>query len=137
MKKIAMYRRGRGCPNDGFKEKVTYQLSKRPMTGSELASILKMSLREFNHVISPEIRRTKVATITASEWTTDSEGNRDRTFTLTSSPKRIAPKVTPQKTIVISWKSFAEAGEEQRQKNILAAQRRARLIKAGLWITEL
>lgn len=136
MKKTAMYRRGRGCPNDGFKEKVTYQLSARPMTGTELASILKMSLREFNRIINPEIRRTKVATITASEWTTDSEGNRDRTYTLTSSPKRIAPKASPNKTIVVSRKSFADSGEEQRQKNILAAQRRARLIRAGLPITE-
>ncbi|MCU5775071.1 hypothetical protein N5923_23565 [Erwiniaceae bacterium BAC15a-03b] len=137
MRKIAMYRRGRGCPNDGLREKVAWQLSKVPMTGKELAAIFRMEPRELHKALGSHFDRTKVATITATEWTTDSEGNRDRTYTLTASPKRIAPKVTPKKTIVVSWKAFAESGEEQRQENILAAQRRARLIKAGLWITEL
>lgn len=98
------------------------------MTGSELAKILKMSLRDFNHNMNPGLRRTKVAEISASDWFTDSEGNSDRTYTLVSKPKRVIPTGRP---INYSKKHFS--GDDQRQKNILAAQRRARLMDAGLW----
>lgn len=98
------------------------------MSGSELASILKMSLRDFNHNMNPGLRRTKVAEISASEWFKDSEGNRDRTYTLISTPKRILPTGRP---IQFSKKHFSD--DDTRQKNILAAKRRARLMDAGLW----
>nr|WP_154325080.1 regulator [Pantoea sp. 201603H] len=133
MKKIPFYRRNHGR-NSGLKEKVAWQLSKRPMSGKELADIFRMEPAELNSIMRYYINENAVATITAGEWFIDESGFRDRIYTLEKKAKRIAPR--PTKTIVVSLKSFKNAGEEQRQKNILAAQRRARLIAAGLYITE-
>lgn len=135
MKKTPFYRRRTGCKNDGFKELACWQLSKRAMTGMELAKILKMTVTDLHAQMRWQVGANQTATIEASEWITDSEGNRDRIYTLTSRPQRITPKAG--KTIVVSVRSFSLANEEQRQKNIIAAQRRARLIAAGLYITEL
>lgn len=135
MKKNPFYRRRTGSKNDGFKEKAVWQLSKRPMTGTELAKILRMAVTDLHAQMRWKVGANQTATIEASEWLTDSEGNRDRIYTLTSRPQRITPKAG--KTIVVSVRSFSLANEEQRQKNIIAAQRRARLHKAGLWIKEL
>jgi len=137
MKKVAMYRRGKGYANEGLKERILWQLSKGPMTATELASVLKIDV----HYIVVQLRdRTlaidKVAKITAGEWFTDENGFRDRVYRLADKPKRVAPKPTRSQTIVISKKALSSRGEEQRQKNIIAAQRRARLIAAGLYITE-
>jgi len=135
MKKIAMYRRsGVGSPNAGLKERIMWRLSKGPMTGQQLAEALKVSLSTIHENLSDSvIAKAKVATVTAGEWTIN-DGRRDRTYTAVRNPKRVAVK---NKTIVISNRSFAQFGEENRQKNIIAAQRRARLIAAGLYITEL
>lgn len=136
MKKIAMYRRGRdGCANAGLKEKIMWQLSKEPMTGQQLAQILKVSIRTIHDNLSDSVLlNQKVATVTAGEWFSNESGVRDRVYTAARNPKRVAVK---NKTIVISNRSFAQVGEENRQKNIIAAQRRARLIAAGLYITEI
>lgn len=136
MKKIAMYRRGRdGCANAGLKEKIMWQLSKEPMTGQQLAQILKVSIRTIHDNLSDSVLlNQKVATVTAGEWFSNESGVRDRVYTAPRNPKRVAVK---NKTIVISNRSFSQVGEENRQKNIIAAQRRARLIAAGLYITEL
>lgn len=136
MKKIAMYRRGRdGCANAGLKEKIMWQLSKEPMTGQQLAQILKVSIRTIHDNLSDSVLlNQKVATVTAGEWFSNESGTRDRVYAAPRNPKRVAVK---NKTIVISNRSFAQVGEENRQKNIIAAQRRARLIAAGLYITEL
>jgi len=138
MKKIAMYRRGKGYANEGLKERILWQLSKRPMTAKELAAALKIDV----HYIVVQMRdRTlsidKVAKITAGEWFTDDTGFRDRVYSLADKVRRQAPKTTRSQNILISKKSLSSLGEEQRQNNILAAQRRARLIAAGLYITEL
>lgn len=136
MKKIAMYRRGRGCPNDGLKEKVLYQLSGRAMTGRQLAEKLNVDPKIiFTSLSGHNLRKNKVVNIAAGEWFTDESGHRDRLYTLNKKPRRVAVKVTPEKTIVVSMKSLAERGEDKRQACVEAAARRARLIKAGLYIT--
>lgn len=135
MKQNPFYRRGKGSPYDGFKERACWQLSKGPMTGAELGAILKMTPREVHIQMRYQLRETQTASFSAGEWEIDSEGNRDRTYTLKSRPRRIIPRAG--KTITISTKAFGMSGDDQRQKNIIAAQRRARLIAAGLYITEL
>ncbi|WP_428945259.1 hypothetical protein ACQK5W_04045 [Pantoea sp. FN060301] len=112
-----------------------WQLSKGPMTGTELGRILKMPVQEVHNQMRWQLRETQTASFSAGEWEIDSEGNRDRTYTLKSRPRRIIPRAG--KTITISTKAFGMRGDDARQKNIIAAQRRARLHKAGLWITEL
>ncbi|WP_173634954.1 regulator [Paramixta manurensis] len=134
MKKNPFYRRNVAGKYSGLKEKVAWQLSKRPMSGSELATILRMDATEINRMMRYYITENAVVTITAGEWFRDESGFKDRIYTLGRKAKRVAPR--PTKSIVVSLKSFKNASEEQRQKNILAAQRRARLIAAGLYITE-
>lgn len=133
MRKIAMYRRGRGCPNDGAKEKIVWQLSKKNMSGKELSDIINIPFTTFNKIINSELRRTKVASISASEWFIDKDGNRDRIYSIEKKPRRIVP--SHKKSIIISMKSFHAHGEKNKQKNTEAAQRRARLIKAGMYIS--
>ncbi|MEI2684253.1 hypothetical protein [Erwinia aphidicola] len=137
MKKVAMYRRGRGGPNDGLKEKIVWLLSTGPMTGRQLHVATKLPLRSIHLQLRDERHLiSATAEISASDWYIDEEtGQRDRVYTLVRTPRRVITKAKANKTIVVSVKSLAERGEDKRQQCIEAAARRARLIKAGLWIT--
>ena len=136
MRKVAMYRRGRGGVNDGLKERIIWQLSTRPMSERELSIALNEPRYRIRHNLRDHaLRKCKVATITAGEWFTDESGERDRVYTLESKARRVAPAVTARKAIVVSINSLRGSGEDKRQKCIEAAARRSRLIKAGLWIT--
>lgn len=137
MKKVAMYRRGRGGPNDGLKEKAVWLLSKEPMTGRQLHMATKLPLRSIHRQLNAQRHLiSATAEISAGEWYIDEEtGQRDRMYTLVRNPRRITSTAATNKTIVVSINSLRDRGEEQRQACIEAAARRARLIKAGLWIT--
>lgn len=137
MKKVAMYRRGRGGPNDGLKEKIVWLLSNGPMTGRHLHVATKLPLRSIHLQLRDERHLiSATAEISASDWYIDEEtGQRDRLYTLVRTPRRVITKAKANKTIVVSVRSLAERGEDKRQQCIEAAARRARLIKAGLWIT--
>ncbi len=136
MRKVAMYRRGRGGINDGLKERIIWQLSTRPMSERELSIALNEPRYRIRHNIRDHaLSKCKVATITAGEWFTYDSGERDRVYTLESKARRVAPAVNKRKDIVVSINSLRESGEDKRQKCIEAAARRSRLIKAGLWIT--
>lgn len=136
MKKIAMYRRGRGCPNDGLKEKIIYQLSGCPMTGRQLAEKLSVEPKIiFINLSEESLRKNKVVKIDAGEWFKNDRGEKDREYRLNRKPRRVAAKAIPEKTIVVSMKSLAERGEDKRQVCVEAAARRARLMRAGLYIT--
>ena len=127
MRKLPQYRRGKY--HNGLRERVAWQLSKHPMTGRELSPLFHMSLSEFNASLhggfkgeTAVIERTdpvKVGRCT------------DYTYTLIST-KRVTRKCA--ETIVISARSFGMAKPGNREKNIQDAQRRARLINAGLWV---
>lgn len=124
---LSQYRRN-GRPNQGFKEKVINQLSKKPMTGRELSVLFHMSLGQFNSIMRGCLRGEK-AVITASD-PVPVDGCTDFTYTLVST-KRITHK--NPKAIVVSWRAFGMATNDSQRINTEAAQRRARLIKAGLW----
>ncbi|NNS07288.1 hypothetical protein [Erwinia sp. JH02] len=137
MKKVAMYRRGRGGPNDGLKEKIVWLLSKWPMTGRQLHMATKLPLRSIHRQLNAQRHLiSATAEISAGEWYIDEEtAQRDRLYTLVRNPRRITSAAATNKTIVVSINSLRDRGEEQRQACIEAAARRARLMKAGLWIT--
>lgn len=126
MRKLAQYRRN-NHPNSGFKEKVTFQLSKRPQTGRELSAFFHVTLGEFNGLMRGCLRGKTVVIEAANPVPVD--GCTDYTYTLIST-SRITP-ARPQ-TMIISRRSLAERGEDKRQQHIEAAKRRARLIKKGI-----
>ncbi len=121
MRKLAQYRRNTH-PNSGFKEKIAWQLSKGPRTGRELSALFHMTLGEFNGLL-----RGKTIVIEASE-PVPVDGCINYTYTLIRT-RRIT-RSHPE-TIIVSRRSFAELGEDKRQQNIIAAEKRARLISRG------
>lgn len=125
MRKLSFYRRN-SHPNSGFKEKVTFQLSKGPRTGRELSAFFNMTLGEFNGLMRGCLRG-KTVVIEASE-PVPVDGCTDFTYTLVST-RRIT-RSHPE-TMIVSRRSFAERGEDKRQQNIIAAEKRARLISRG------
>jgi len=127
MLKQPHYRRNQH-PNNGFKEKVVWQLSKGPRTGRELSALFHMSLGEFNSLMRGCLRG-KTAVITASE-PVPVDACTDYTYTLIST-KRTTHK--NPKAIVVSWRAFGMATNDSQRINTEAAQRRARLIDAGLY----
>lgn len=128
MRKIAQYRRN-NHPNSGFKEKLAFQLSKGPMTGSELCVIFKMSLSEFNSNIY-DVLHKKGETLQVNATDPVKIGRvTDKTYSLARKPKRVPP--TKGSQLVVSWKQLANTNEEKRLECEAAAKRRARLIKAG------
>lgn len=136
MKRNPFYRR-KGTPgkHDGVKERFIWQLSKRPMTGSELSQILKVPRNELNKLAGEYLKQTGVATIEASEWFQAEDGLKDRVYTLVKVGKKAYP--TAGKSIIFSENSrkIALAGERDEKREL--AKRRARLIKSGLYINEL
>ncbi len=125
MLKVLNYRRN-SHPNSGFKEKVVFQLSKKPMTGRELSALFHMSLGQFNSLMRGCLHG-ETAVITAAD-PVPVDGCTDFTYSLIST-SRITP-ARPQ-TMLISRRSLAERGEDKRQQNIIAAEKHARLIKRG------
>ena len=125
MRKLAQYRRNT-LPNSGFKEKAVWQLSKGPRTGRELSALFHMTLGEFNGLMRGCLRG-KTVIIEASE-PVPVDGCTDFTYTLVST-RRIT-RSHPE-TMIVSRRSFAERGEDKRQQNIIAAEKRARLISRG------
>jgi len=127
MLKQPHYRRNQH-PNSGFKEKVVWQLSKGPRTGRELSALFHMSLGQFNSLLRGCLRG-ETAVIAASDPVTV-DACTDYTYTLVST-KRVT-RSDPE-TIVLTARSFGLATPGSRERNTLAAQRRARLIDAGLY----
>ena len=127
MRTLPNYRRN-GRPNEGFKEKVVYQLSKHDMTGRELSALFHMSLGQFNSLMRGCLRG-ETAVIAASN-PVPVDACTDYTYTLVST-KRTTHK--NPKAIVVSWRAFGMATNDSQRINTEAAQRRARLIDAGLY----
>jgi len=125
MRKLAQYRRN-NHPNSGFKEKVTFQLSIRPMTGRELCALFHMTLGEFNHQMRECLKPCKSLSITSSDPVKVGKAF-DHTYTLQNKPKRLVPLNSVP--IIISGKG---SDNERRQQAIVAAKRRARVIALGL-----
>ncbi|KAA5932362.1 MULTISPECIES: hypothetical protein [unclassified Pantoea] len=125
MRKLAQYRRN-NHPNSGFKEKVTFQLSKRPMTGRELCALFHMTLAEFNHQMRECLKPCKSISISSSDPVKVGRVF-DHTYTLERKPKRLVPLNSVP--IVISGGGF---DEQRRKEAIIAAKRRARVIALGL-----
>lgn len=132
MKQNNFYRRNfSNTKMNGFRERLAWQLSKRPMTGTELCEILGLELSVFNKRISSALRGTGVVHLTASEWFPVDDGLNDRLYTLESMGSRAFPK--PKKSIHISKNSYGRANDETREANIKAARARAKLIKNGTY----
>ncbi|WP_336700072.1 hypothetical protein [Pantoea dispersa] len=126
MRKLPHYRRSTH-PNSGFKEKVVFQLSKKAMTGRELSALFHMSLGQFNSLMRGCLRG-ETAVITATD-PVPVDGCTDFTYTLVSTKRKTC---TNPKSIVVSWRAFGMATNDSQKRNTEAAQRRARLIKAGI-----
>lgn len=124
---LPSYRRN-GRPNQGFKEKAVYQLSKGPRTGRELSALFHMSLGQFNSLMRGCLRG-ETAVITAAD-PVPVDGCTDFTYTLVSTKRKTCSN---PKSIVVSWRSFGMATNDSQKRNTEAAQRRARLIKAGIY----
>ena len=131
MRKIAHYRRNKH-PNSGLREKICWQLSIKPMTGRELSALFNMSLPEFNSNILDILRRPgETIQITATDPVKVDKCT-DHTYTLARKPRRVLP--TTRNDCFVSLKQMVNRSEEKRQECIEAAQRRERLMKAGLWV---
>ncbi|MGV2879416.1 hypothetical protein D9O29_01585 [Pantoea vagans] len=130
MKKIAHYRRSHG-PNAGFSEKLTWQLSKGPATGRELADRFGITLREFNRLINSTLRcGGKTLQVEVSNPVRLGGNAIDRTYTLIRSPRRVAPQALPP--MVINQRN--DRSEEAIKRHRAAAKRRARLIASGIYM---
>lgn len=127
MLSLPSYRRN-GRPNQGFKEKVVHQLSKGPRTGRELSALFHMSLGQFNSLMRGCLRG-ETAVITAAD-PVPVDGCTDFTYTLVSTKRKTCSN---PKSIVVSWRAFGMATNDSQKRNTEAAQRRARLIKAGIY----
>ena len=130
MRKIAHYRRS-NHPNGGFREKLSYQLSSGPKTGRELSALFNMSLGAFNINMRDCLRyQGETLQIEASDPVKVGRAI-DRTYTLARKPRRVLPAT--RNDCCVSRKQIENRSEEKRQQCIEAAQRRARLMKAGLY----
>ena len=130
MKKIAHYRRSNG-PNAGFSEKLSWQLSKGPATGRELAEWMGITLREFNRLILNTMRHGgKTLQVESSNPVCFGGNSIDRTYTLIRNPRRVAPPALPPMVINPS----NDRSEEAIQRHRAAAKRRARLIDSGIYM---
>ncbi|ORM72407.1 hypothetical protein HA48_14730 [Pantoea wallisii] len=130
MRKIAHYRRN-NHPNSGFKERLAWQLSKGPKTGRELCALFNMSLAEFNSNIQDLLRRPgETMKVEASDPVKVGRAI-DRTYTLARKPRRVLP--TTRNDCCVSRKQLVNRSEEKRRQCTEAAQRRERLMKAGLY----
>jgi len=125
MRKLAQYRRNIH-PNSGFKEKVAWQLSKGARTGRELSALLNLTLGEFNGLMRGCLRGETVV-IEASD-PVPVDGCIDYTYTLIRTRRIVS---SHPETMIVSRRSFAERGEDKRQQNIIAAEKRVRLISRG------
>lgn len=137
MRRTAFYRRpGKRGKFSGLKERVIWIIQKRgrPVTGEEIANVFGVSLCEFNKVAHTLTRGNgMVAKITASPtWKTES-GIVDRTFTLETAPRLILPN---GKTRLFTKKSIVHAAKGIKDECIEKAERRRRLIAAGIYIDE-
>lgn len=131
MKKNPFYRRGgRDSPNAGLKERIAWQLSKRPMTGAELANIFGMTLVEFRKAAKHAIDGKGVATISAERYITE-DGRLDKIYTLERKPKRVVPNTEKRQRIFISMRSLRMMSNVSKEQYTLEAKRRAELIRRG------
>lgn len=121
MRKNPFYRRGRA--GLGFKELAHWQLSKRPMTATELSQIFGMEPEEVKRKIRNLFR---IGPATVMEDLVDDE----TIFTLTATARRTVSKTNP--AIHVSQRS--PTGDDIKQKHIEAAARRRRLMAAGLYL---
>lgn len=136
MKRLAFYRRGgvKNAPLAGLNERVAWRLSKGQATGAELAEIFGITTVMMNRMMGKLMQFNSVVHITSSDWVDLEGGGRDRTYTLIGKARRLAkPGGNPRRTP----NSLRNANEETRRKNTERAARRARLMKAGLYIPEL
>lgn len=140
MKKVPHYRHsGRTGKLSGMRERSSWLISKNGgrATGTELAAMLGITLIEFNRVAKTLTRGGGlVANIVASEtWITES-GIVDRHFTMTSPARYVAPTSLTANTRLFTRKSILHASGNRRQEFTEKAERRRRLIAAGLYIDE-
>ena len=135
MKRVAFYRRPSKSVEGGFKERIVWMLSKGDMTGREICERMKLDRSRFGAMLKHAFKG-KVVLIERYGRYVDNDGE-DYWYHLASKPKFIAPAAEQtEKQIVISPRRRDHDPQECRRVNIERAARRARLIKAGLYIDE-
>ncbi|UYU30322.1 regulator [Siccibacter colletis] len=135
MKKLPFYRRpGRVGKFTGLKERMVWQLSKGPLTGTELCAIFGYSIAEFNKVVGKYIGVGKVVSISATEWFIRDDGTRDRIYQVEKKAKLVVPRGRSQ---VFTRNTLLNVDPDKRKACIDKASKRAGFIKAGLYFDEL
>lgn len=136
MKRVGFYRRtGKEGPHHGIKERVVWQLSKRPMTPTELAEILGVERWRILDNLTAMLKDEGVAQVVKGEEVARGTKKPEHLYHFKGLGSRIFPKCG--KSILVSSKSAANATSETRIANIEKAKRRARLIAAGLYVDEM
>lgn len=137
MKRVPFYRRaGRQGKLSGMRERAVWFINKNGgrVTGSEIASLLGITLVEFNRVARTLTRGGgMVADIVASPtWITET-GIVDRHFSLYT-PARVI--IQPGKTRLCTRGAIFHAAKKIHHENEAKAVRRRDLIKKGIYIDE-
>ncbi|MCA7012487.1 hypothetical protein LF934_07485 [Dickeya dadantii] len=127
------YRRGGNQGrNSGLREKIAWQLSKRPMSGQELADILNVPLPQLRSALSHIERQTAVMELSISDWQII-DGIRDRVYTLVRVGQRARPKASQAKKIIISARSASNENPDARREGRKRARELARRIADGTY----
>lgn len=136
MKRVGFYRRPQQDTPSGYKERIVWQLSKGPMTGRQIRELLKLETSQFWGAIYDAMKGGKVVSIERYDRHLTADGE-DWWYRLTGKPKFIAPAAhQTSQQIVVTPRKREHDPQECRRINIERAARRARLIKAGLYIDE-
>lgn len=136
MKRVGFYRRvGQAGPNAGLKEKIVWQLSKRPMTPTELAQILGAERYRVVDNIRDMVKDSGVAKVSKGAEVMRENGTVEHLYHYDGPGDRIFPKAG--KPMLVSGRSAMRTDPKVREEHLEKAKRRARLIKAGLYIDEM
>lgn len=136
MKRVGFYRRiGKEGPNNGLKERIVWQLSKRPMTPTELAQILGAERFRVIDNLRNMLTDDAVARVSKGEEVQRENGMTEHFYHYEGPGNRIFPKAG--KSMLVSAKSAKRADPEVRKQHVEKAKRRARLIAAGLYVDEM
>lgn len=139
MKKVSMYRRNQEAKLTGMKERIVWLLSSGKMSGFGLAEKMGLPIRDVRQSLTPSKieKYQKTVCIKYTDWYRNENGKLDRDYWIEGKISRITPSPKRGRTIVISKRSVAMSSDERKVECERRAKIRSRLIKAGLYISEM
>lgn len=119
-------------PDDGFAERIIWRLSKSPASNSELAKAFGLTGNAFYKRIYSLMRPRKSYEISASDLFVNDDGELDRIFTLTRLElSKGIQKTKVNQSIRLSPYQYKFRNQDERDRCILIAKARAKLISSG------